>query len=78
LKISKQISWRIAAWLETKLAFSVAIFHEPEIVFLDEPTGGVDPVTRREFWNMIYQAADNGITILLLHTIWMKQNIVTV
>lgn len=48
-----------------KLAFSVAIFHEPEIVFLDEPTGGVDPVTRREFWNMIYQAADNGITIFV-------------
>jgi ABC-2 type transport system ATP-binding protein len=48
-----------------KLAFSVAIFHEPEIVFLDEPTGGVDPVTRREFWNMIYQAANNGITIFV-------------
>lgn len=48
-----------------KLAFSVAIFHEPVIVFLDEPTGGVDPVTRREFWNMIYQAADNGITIFV-------------
>jgi ABC-2 type transport system ATP-binding protein len=45
-----------------KLAFSVAIFHEPRIVFLDEPTGGVDPVTRREFWSMIYQAADSGIT----------------
>lgn len=48
-----------------KLAFSVAIFHEPVIVFLDEPTGGVDPVTRREFWNMIYQAADMGITIFV-------------
>jgi ABC-2 type transport system ATP-binding protein len=48
-----------------KLSFSVAIFHEPEIVFLDEPTGGVDPVTRREFWNMIYQAADNGITVFV-------------
>ncbi len=48
-----------------KLAFSVAIFHEPVIVFLDEPTGGVDPVTRREFWNMIYQAAENGITIFV-------------
>jgi ABC-2 type transport system ATP-binding protein len=48
-----------------KLAFSVAIFHEPGIVFLDEPTGGVDPVTRREFWNMIYQASDLGITIFV-------------
>ncbi len=48
-----------------KLAFAVAMFHEPGIVFLDEPTGGVDPVTRREFWNMIYQAADNGTTIFV-------------
>jgi ABC-2 type transport system ATP-binding protein len=48
-----------------KLAFSVAVFHEPQIVFLDEPTGGVDPVTRREFWNMIYQAAEQGITIFV-------------
>ena len=48
-----------------KLAFSVAIFHEPGIVFLDEPTGGVDPVTRREFWNMIYEAAASGITVFV-------------
>lgn len=48
-----------------KLAFSVAIFHNPKIVFLDEPTGGVDPATRRQFWEMIYQAADNGITIFV-------------
>ena len=48
-----------------KLAFSVAIFHEPRIVFLDEPTGGVDPVTRREFWTMIYQAAQQGITVFV-------------
>jgi ABC-2 type transport system ATP-binding protein len=48
-----------------KLAFSVAIFHEPGIVFLDEPTAGVDPVTRREFWIMIYQAADRGITVFV-------------
>lgn len=48
-----------------KLAFSVAIFHEPQIVFLDEPTGGVDPVTRREFWNLIYKAAAAGITVFV-------------
>lgn len=48
-----------------RLAFSVAIFHRPELVFLDEPTGGVDPATRREFWKLIYQAADHGITIFV-------------
>ncbi|MGO4291204.1 ABC transporter ATP-binding protein [Chitinophaga sp. RAB17] len=48
-----------------KLAFSVAIFHRPKIVFLDEPTGGVDPVTRRQFWDMIYEAAASGITIFV-------------
>lgn len=48
-----------------KLAFSVAILHEPKIVFLDEPTGGVDPVTRRQFWDLIYAAADRGITIFV-------------
>ncbi len=48
-----------------KLAFSVAIIHAPKIVFLDEPTGGVDPVTRRQFWDMIYAAADRGITIFI-------------
>jgi len=45
-----------------KLAFSTAIFHEPKIVFLDEPTGGVDPAARRQFWELIYDAADRGIT----------------
>ncbi len=48
-----------------KLAFSVAILHKPAIVFLDEPTSGVDPVTRRRFWEMIYEAADGGITIFV-------------
>ena len=48
-----------------KLAFSVAIFHNPKIVFLDEPTGGVDPVTRRQFWDMIYEAAHSGITVFV-------------
>lgn len=48
-----------------KLAFSVAILHKPSIVFLDEPTGGVDPITRRQFWDLIYQAAESGITIFV-------------
>ncbi len=48
-----------------KLAFSTAIFHSPKIVFLDEPTGGVDPITRRQFWDMIYEAAHNGITVFV-------------
>lgn len=48
-----------------KLAFLVAIFHEPHIVFLDEPTGGVDPVTRRQFWDLIYDAAERGITVFV-------------
>ena len=48
-----------------KLAFSVSIFHEPGIVFLDEPTGGVDPATRRQFWELIYDAAEKGITVFV-------------
>jgi len=48
-----------------KLAFSVSILHNPKIVFLDEPTGGVDPVTRRQFWDLIYDASDRGITIFI-------------
>ena len=48
-----------------KLAFSVAIFHDPKIVFLDEPTGGVDPVTRRQFWELIYEATERGITVFV-------------
>jgi len=48
-----------------KLAFSVAILHNPKIVFLDEPTGGVDPITRRQFWDMIYEAAHEGITVFV-------------
>jgi len=48
-----------------KLAFSIAIVHNPAIVFLDEPTGGVDPITRREFWGLIYEAASYGITIFV-------------
>jgi ABC-2 type transport system ATP-binding protein len=51
--------------LRQKLAFSVAILHEPKIVFLDEPTGGVDPITRRQFWEMIYETAERGITVFV-------------
>ena len=56
---SLPLGWR------QKLAFSVSIFHEPEVVFLDEPTGGVDPATRRQFWELIYDAASRGITVFV-------------
>lgn len=56
---SLPLGWR------QKLAFSVSIFHRPGIVFLDEPTGGVDPVTRRQFWEMIYKASESGITVFV-------------
>jgi len=51
--------------LKQKLAFSVAVLHQPRIVFLDEPTGGVDPVTRRQFWELIYETAASGITVFV-------------
>jgi ABC-2 type transport system ATP-binding protein len=51
--------------LRQKLAFSVAVLHEPKIVFLDEPTGGVDPITRRQFWEMIYETAARGTTVFV-------------
>lgn len=51
--------------LRQKLAFSVALLHQPKIIFLDEPTGGVDPITRRQFWEMIYETASAGITIFV-------------
>ena len=56
---SLPLGWR------QKLSFSVAVIHEPRIVFLDEPTGGVDPVTRRQFWDLIYDAANKGITVFV-------------
>ncbi len=56
---SLPLGWR------QKLAFSVAILHDPDIVFLDEPTGGVDPITRRQFWDQIYEVAANGVTIFV-------------
>lgn len=68
LGLEKEAKTLVAAlplgWKQ-KLAFSVAVLHEPKIVFLDEPTGGVDPVTRRQFWDLIYAAADRGITIFV-------------
>ncbi len=60
----KLISSLPLGWKQ-KLAFSIAIFHEPKIVFLDEPTGGVDPITRRQFWDMIYETANDGITVFV-------------
>ncbi len=56
---SLPLGWR------QKLSFSIAIIHDPRIVFLDEPTGGVDPITRRQFWDMIYAASASGITIFV-------------
>lgn len=61
---NKQVGSLPLGWKQ-KLAFSTAIFHEPKIVFLDEPTSGVDPVTRRQFWEMIYEAASRGITVFV-------------
>ena len=51
--------------IKQKVAFAISIFHNPKIVFLDEPTGGVDPISRRRFWEMIYQTADRGITVFV-------------
>ena len=68
LKISDSMNKLIKSlplgWKQ-KLAFSVAILHNPKIVFLDEPTGGVDPLTRRQFWSMIHETAEKGITFLV-------------
>ncbi|NCQ16843.1 MAG: ABC transporter [Ignavibacteria bacterium CG22_combo_CG10-13_8_21_14_all_37_15] len=61
-KADKLVASLPLGWKQ-KLAFSIAILHDPKIVFLDEPTGGVDPITRRQFWDMIYEAAHNGITV---------------
>lgn len=63
-KFNQPISDLPLGWKQ-KLAFSVALLHDPQIIFFDEPTGGVDPVTRRMFWNMIYEAAHRGVTIFV-------------
>lgn len=62
--LDKKVGELPLGWKQ-KLAFSVALLHEPKIVFLDEPTGGVDPVTRRQFWEMIYEQASKGTTIFV-------------
>jgi ABC-2 type transport system ATP-binding protein len=62
---AKKLVGELPLGWKQKLAFSVAIIQQPRIVFLDEPTGGVDPVTRRQFWDLIYEASDRGITIFV-------------
>ena len=62
---AKKLVGELPLGWKQKLAFSVAIFHRPRIVFLDEPTGGVDPVTRRQFWDLIYEAAADKITVFV-------------
>ena len=60
----KLVSGLPLGWKQ-KLSFSVTVLHQPKIVFLDEPTGGVDPVTRRQFWDLIYDAAEKGVTVFV-------------
>lgn len=63
--VKKQLVASLPLGWKQRLAFALASIHNPDIVFLDEPTGGVDPITRREFWEMIYAAADRGTTIFV-------------
>jgi ABC-2 type transport system ATP-binding protein len=63
--ISNKLVGSLPLGWKQKLSFSVSLLHEPKIVFLDEPTGGVDPITRRQFWEMIYKASDQGTTIFV-------------
>ncbi len=79
IKQKTQERWRACSWKKKrasssassplgwkqKLSFSIAVLHDPSIVFLDEPTGGVDPITRRQFWDLIYESADKGVTIFV-------------
>jgi ABC-2 type transport system ATP-binding protein len=62
---AKKLVGQLPLGWKQKLAFSVSLAHSPKIVFLDEPTGGVDPVTRRQFWDLIYYAADAGVTVFV-------------
>lgn len=63
--VEKQLVKSLPLGWKQRLAFSIAILHDPKIVFLDEPTGGVDPITRRQFWEMIYKAASGGVTVFV-------------
>jgi len=64
-KVANQLVGSLPLGWKQKISFSVALLHEPKIVFLDEPTGGVDPITRRQFWEMIYKAAHHGTTVFV-------------
>jgi ABC-2 type transport system ATP-binding protein len=64
-KEAKKLVGSLPLGWKQKISFSTAILHKPKIVFLDEPTGGVDPITRRQFWDMIYEATDSGITVFV-------------
>ncbi|MBC7642372.1 MAG: ABC transporter ATP-binding protein [Flavobacterium sp.] len=63
--VSKKLVKSIPLGWKQKLSFSLALIHNPKVIFLDEPTGGVDPITRRQFWDLIYEASANGVTIFV-------------
>jgi ABC-2 type transport system ATP-binding protein len=62
---AKELVGSLPLGWKQKLAFSVSVLHHPKIVFLDEPTGGVDPITRRQFWDLIYEASESGVTVFV-------------
>ncbi len=64
-KVANSLVGDLPLGWKQKLSFSVSLIHDPKIVFLDEPTGGVDPITRRQFWELIYKAAHNGTTVFV-------------
>jgi len=64
-EVAKELVGSLPLGWKQKLSFSAALLHDPKIIFLDEPTGGVDPITRRQFWEMIYKASNNGTTVFV-------------
>ncbi|WP_101448322.1 ABC transporter ATP-binding protein [Aquimarina sp. MAR_2010_214] len=64
-KVANKLVGALPLGWKQKLSFSVSLIHDPKIVFLDEPTGGVDPITRRQFWELIYKAANQGTTVFV-------------